>query len=390
MDLFGEDEFIADPDAEESFSAEAPEPEERVGLLPPRESNICLGHQEAERVILQAFNAGKMPHAMIFSGLEGIGKSTFAFRLVRFLLSRPVEDPNQDALFAMEAPPPAASLDLDPENPVFRRVASGGHADLLTIARAYDDKKDKQKATLDVAEIRKVAPFLRKTAAEGGWRAVIIDDADTMGRSAQNAILKILEEPPPHTVIILVTHRAGALIPTIRSRARVIDFKPLSAENMSALLAMQGHHLSGAEVTALHTLADGSIGKALELVEGSGLDVMAKILAVLEDYPRLRWSQVHAVSEDFSRTGGGEAFAAFAEIMLWMARQMTFAKARGAALPQGPMTSPVFQDILHHASLLKLVEMSDNLSELFAETDRANLEKRQAVLKAFSLLTAAA
>jgi DNA polymerase-3 subunit delta' len=387
MDLFGSDEFLEEPE-EEGDSAPLVF-EEKQALLPPRENYLCLGHDDVERDILRAFNAKKLPHALIFSGLEGIGKSTFAFRLARFLLARPIEDPNQDALFAMEPVPDPVNLDLDTEHPVFRRVASGGHADLLTIARAYDDKKDKQKATLDVAEIRKVAPFLRKTAAEGGWRVVIVDDADTMGRSAQNALLKILEEPPAQTVIILVTHRAGALIPTIRSRSRLFEFNGLSAEHMSRLLQIQGHNLGMSESMALHHLAEGSLGKALELIEGGGLDVMAKIMAVLEDYPNLRWSQLHAISEDFSRVGGGASFEAFADIMMWMVRQMTVAKARHSALPSGPMTSPVFQDMLHQTSLMRLVAMNDNLTELFEVTARANLEKRQAVLKAFTILMAA-
>jgi hypothetical protein len=139
--------------------------------------------------------------------------------------------------------PAATNLDVNPNDPVARRLASGGHADFFSTEKKFDEDKGVYKDTLEVAEIRKIAPFLRMTSSEGGWRIVIADDADSMTRSAQNGILKILEEPPRNSLLILVAHRAGALIPTIRSRARFINFLPFDSTALKELIGKANPNL---------------------------------------------------------------------------------------------------------------------------------------------------
>ena len=394
MDLFGEEpkveakEESADKAADPFFDADfngSPEYEHH-GLKPPRQNAFCFGHDGVEGEILKLYNNKRMPHGLIFSGPMGIGKSTFAFRLARFLLSRTEVDPNQDALFGGDDlhTGRADTLLVEPENTVFSRVSSGGHSDLLTVGRLMDDKKGSIKASVEVAEVRKVAPFLRKTAAEADWRVVIIDDADTMNINAQNALLKILEEPPENTVLILVTHRIGALIPTIRSRTQVLHFKPLSPEHLRQLLVLQGHALSEQEFAALYTLCDGSIGQALDLIENGGLDVMSKIVMMFENYPRWKWSEIHLLAEDMARAGANNSYDMFEKVMQWMADNLTRAKARNAELPGGPLSMDVFEDIKNKLSLEELVKICENLKQHFESVRRSNLEKRQAVLQAFS------
>ena len=110
---------------------------------------------------------------------------------------------------------------------VFRRVASGGHADLLVVERAYDPRRRRLRSEIVVEETREIAAFLRRTPAEGGWRVVIVDGADEMNRSASNALLKVLEEPPRRALLLLVAHSPGRLLPTIRSRCRRFPVPPL-------------------------------------------------------------------------------------------------------------------------------------------------------------------
>jgi DNA polymerase-3 subunit delta' len=396
MNLFGEDDEdeiavdAAELDGGNGDVDTAGEP--RSGILPPSESHFFIGHSEIERTILKLYNSGKMPHAIILSGAEGIGKFTFAYRFARFLLAQKLDDPMQDALFAPEPDDLSAvlaeTLDISPDHPIFRRVASGGHSDLIVAERKFDEDKNQYKPSVEVDEIRKIAPFLRMTAAEGGWRVAIINDADTMTRAAQNSILKILEEPPQNTVLILVTHRLGALIPTIRSRARVVSFPALDIESFSALLMRQGYHLGAAEVQALYTLSEASIGRAFDLIENGGLDMMGKVIALFEDYPDWKWSSIHVIAEDLARAGNAVHYKMFENVMEWIARQIMVAKARQGALPAGPLSSkPLFAEMLAKTSLENLVKICENLQTHFTNVQRGNLEKRQAVLRAFSLFS---
>jgi DNA polymerase-3 subunit delta' len=170
------DDFQDMDEVEQGFASSYESDEalgEPEGLVEPRHSNFFVGHESAQERLLSLINSGAMPHAMIFSGTQGIGKSTLAFRLARTLLKHGTPDSNQDSLFGDAAPADITSLSIDADDPVFSKVAAGGHPDLLTI-EPLEGKK-----SLDVNTARKVAPFLRMTSADGGWRVVIVDDADT-------------------------------------------------------------------------------------------------------------------------------------------------------------------------------------------------------------------
>lgn len=393
MDLFGEDESkeqkedtiigVADPQAPD-FSQALQEDTET--LRPPRENLLCLGHETCEQHILDLYNNKRMPHGLVLSGPEGIGKSTFAFRLARFLLSRREADPGQESLFGGgEENVQAQTMTLGENHAhIIARVASAGHSDLLTIERLMDERKGTQKDGVEVSEVRRVAPFLRKTAAEADWRVVIIDDADTMNINAQNALLKILEEPPERVVLILITHRIGALIPTIRSRTQAFHFAPLDKVVMKELLAKQGHAPNNDEFEALYELSEGSIGRALSLLDDGGLDVMSKILMMFEQYPQWKPAQIHTLSEDIARGTQAQSYKVFESILLWVAAALVKSKARHVALPAGPLSKEVFEALKNKMSLEELVKICDNLTEHFETVRRANLDKRQSVLQAFS------
>ena len=214
-DFVDEDSFFE----EEGANASAP----TSSLAPPRENGEVLGHDIIEQSLLSLYNNDKLPHALIFAGPMGVGKTTMAFRVARFLLKHGSADSNQDSLFG-DAPAPPTNMHVPADDPVSHKVASGGHPDLRTIERPMDERKGTRKNSVDVETARTIAPFLRMSASEGGWRIVIVDEADTMNYFAQNAILKILEEPPPKALLILICNRLGAMIPTIRSRCRTFNF----------------------------------------------------------------------------------------------------------------------------------------------------------------------
>lgn len=348
---------------------------EPEGLSYPRETSLLIGHEDVEKKILSLLNSGNIPHAVIFSGISGIGKSTFAFRLARYLLKNGAGDSTTDSLFG-DAPPPATSLNISSDDPVFRQVASGGHPDLLTIERPMDERKGTMKNNLDVETARKVNPFLRKTASDGGWRVVIVDDADTMNRNAQNALLKILEEPPKNAMLILVCHRLGNMIPTIRSRCRVVQFDPLSTENLALLMQKEiGDSLPQKEQEILSFLSEGSIGTAKTIMETGGIETALNILDILKRVP-IDMVEVHALSNSI---GKDDIFKNIELFFLKMIEAIIFSKAQNKVLPV-PLLSMNFEGDLD--CWLNKYEVT---KEHFAQAWRGNLDKKLATLNAFFL-----
>lgn len=362
------------------------------GLDEPRYSSICLGFESQEQQILDLYDSGQMPHALILSGPQGIGKATFAYRVARFLLKNGIKnnDSDQGGLFGEALPSEAlTSLDVLKDEPTFSQVAAGGHSDFLTIERQIDPKKGTRKANLDVDTARKVAPFLRMTASNAGWRVVIIDDTDTMNRNAQNALLKILEEPPKNTLLILITHRLGAMIPTIRSRCRTINCHPLSEENMRTLLTkVAGSALSSDEEAMVLSMSNGQIGKAIDLFEQGGLEVLTDLISVCSNWPQFPWVNIHQMADNIGRAGQDNAYKAFEQSFLWLAQTMTFAKAKNKIALDKPLNSGVFASMMAHYSLEQWLNICENLEKHFDQSRFANLDKRQSVLRAFAHLSA--
>ncbi len=377
MDLFGSDVI------EEDFDDDIAEDEEAAPLenpfVHPRAMTFALGHGEIEKQLLELYNGGRMPHALVFTGSQGIGKATMAYRFARFLLKSGIKDDSQVSMFGDA--PAATSLDVATDDPVFRRLASGGHADFFSTEKKFDETKNQFKNALDVEEVRKIAPFLRMTSSEGGWRIVIVDDADSMTRNAQNALLKILEEPPPNAVLILVAHNAGGLIPTIRSRAHYIHFRPLTDNVMKDLLGKATPNLSTKDTTALINLAEGSFGKSLQYMENKAPETLAALMQILEQ-GRAPWVDIHKMADTLSGPGSDPAFHAFRELLEWIIRQAARSRARGTAPPAG------LHDFLKNSSLEDLLKICENLENHFGRSEGANLDRRQTVLGAFSLIAA--
>lgn len=381
MDLFGEEEVL-ESDDEDIIDHNADLDIEVFSH--PRSMTHLAGHEDIESELLSLFNSGRMPHGIILSGIKGIGKATLAYKLTRFLLKHGADDPNQDGLFG-EADDKPTSLEISKDDPVFFKVASGGHPDLLTLERQYDATKNKTAESLAVSELRKVEPFLRMTSSNGGWRVVIIDDADTMNRNAQNALLKILEEPPKNTLLILVAHRLGALIPTIRSRTRLISIKPLEGETINELLKRKGYELDSNQTEIISSLSDGSFGKTCKIVEEGGLENLMTIVSLIGNSDG---TAIHALSEQLSRAGQEQAYKAFTENFLWIYKTLCFAKARGQSLSPASLNEEPLSTILKKSSLQQLLSFCENLSNHFEMTQRNNLDKRQAVLGAFHIVAA--
>ena len=151
--------------------------------LHPRHTADLIGHEIAERELAAAFASDKLPHAWMICGPRGIGKAPLAYRFARYVL-------------AARAAPAGAGLAVAPDHPVFRRVAAQSHADLSTIERSWDDRRNRMREEIVIGDVRRLSQFFSRKPAEGAWRVAVVDVADDMNRNAANALLKTLEEPP--------------------------------------------------------------------------------------------------------------------------------------------------------------------------------------------------
>jgi DNA polymerase III subunit delta' len=355
-----------------------------VAVPAPRENASLIGHEAAEAVLLRAFTSGRLPHGLLITGPHGIGKATLAFRFARFLLSQAAEQ-GGGALFAPSSP---TSLALPPEHPVFRRVASSGHADLLTVERGVDPKRKRERTEIVVEDTRAIAAFLRLTPAEGGWRIVIVDTADEMNRSAANAVLKILEEPPDRAILILVSDNPGRLLPTIRSRCRRLALRPLSDALVTDLVGRYRPDIPLPDRAALVELAEGSIGHACELAEQGGVTLHRRLLELLGALPQLDGAALHAFADTVARWGNDDAFRVLSELMpATLARAIARAARSGAA---GEGGEAALAKLLARRGLDRWVEVWEKIAHLFADADTVNLDRKQVVLNAFFALEEAA
>jgi DNA polymerase-3 subunit delta' len=224
-------------------------------MLTPCENLTLFGHQDARASFLNSFHSPRFPHAWIISGPFGVGKSTFAFHMARYILSGRTDG---NTIFSGT-------------DPLHRRMVAQSHGDLWTLAS--EEGKE-----IGVEAIRDLNSALNQTPAEGGWRIVIIDGADRMNRNAANALLKRLEEPPVKTVFFLTTTLPGRLLPTIRSRCQLISLEPFKTDEV----VKQVLQSQGLVIPDMLTVSEGSPGRLMSLMEGEGGQLYMDLQAVLK------------------------------------------------------------------------------------------------------------
>lgn len=345
----------------------------------PRDNHTLIGHDGAERAFLDAWNSGRLAHAWLLSGPKGIGKATLAYRIARFVLAGGGEG---GGLFGG----PPDTLVLPSDHPVVRRISAGGHADLKVVQRGYtDDKKTKLKTEIVIDDVRGIGAFMSLTAAEGGWRVVIIDSADEMNRNAANAVLKVLEEPPRNALMLLVSHSPGRLLPTIRSRCRRLPLNPLSESDIAGLLTGFRPDMTADDITALARLGEGSIGKAQSLAAEGGLDLYRDVITLLSALPRLDVPALHAFSDRVARPDAEAAWRTVSELLgWWLARLIRAGGRQGRGMSEVvPGEAAVMNRLLASADLERWLEVWEKVTSLFARTDAVNLDRKQAMLTAF-------
>lgn len=349
----------------------------------PRANPDLLGHQTAEAELERLYRSGRLPHAILFAGPRGIGKATLAFRFARFVLAQSGQG-GQGGSGILGAGEGETGLAVDPDSGVFRRIAAGGHADLLTIERAWDPRRKRLRGEIVVENTREIAGFFRLTAAEEGWRIVILDGAEEMNRNAANAVLKILEEPPERGLLLLVSHNPGQLLPTIRSRCRRMMLAPLPLPLTARLLRQYRPGLDEGEADALASLSLGSIGRALELADAGGLDLYRSLLELLALAPAIDLARLHALTDRLARGDAEDAYRATEELLSQFLARLATAAARGSWAAQAVAgESAAMQRLASRAGPSLWADVRGEIDRGFIAARELNLDRKQAMLGAF-------
>jgi len=338
--------------------------ESQISVPHPRETTDLFGHHEAEAALLNGYRSGRIPHAWLIGGAQGIGKATLAYRMARFVLAHP------DPLSATVQR--ADSLNVDPSDPAARRIAAGAHGGLLVLQRTANDK-GVMRTVITVDETRETIGFFGSTAAAEGWRVCIVDTVDELNPNAANALLKTLEEPPRQSLFLLISHAPGRVLPTILSRCRRLPLRPLGTADMIKAVS-RATGLAGTDSALLEAAetAEGSVARALTLLGGDAVKLHNKTAAMLAALPRVDPRELHALGDAL---GGSDkvALATFVDsIDRWLGTRMRTGDPN-ADLPR----------------LARLAEVWEKINRAARDTAEYNLERKPLVFSVFGMLAEA-
>ena len=331
-------------------------------VLPPRATTVLFGHAEAENALLAAYRDRRLAHAWLIAGHPGIGKATLAYRMARFVLAHP--DPGAPQVRA------ATSLHVDAEHPAARRIAAQAHGDLLLLERTINEKTGKLRQKIQVDDVRRSITFFGSTPAEGGWRVAIVDPVDDLNEEGANALLKILEEPPQRALLLLVSHSAGRVLPTIRSRCRVLSLRPLSTHDViAAAAAATGLEREDPVLPAAAAVAEGSVQRALALLDRDALELRNRLLALLDRLPALDLRALHGLGDRLYGTDPAPLAAFVDTVNGWLASRLE-STAEGATLD-------------------RIAAVWEKLNQAARDVETFNLERKPLVFNVFGWLAEA-
>jgi len=335
-----------------------PESDAYEGAPHPRHATRLIGHAGAEMEMLEAYREGRLAPAWLICGLEGIGKATLAWRFARFVLGNP--DP------AAPSVREARDLSTPPNNPAARQLVALSHPDFALLRRTWNSDSDKFRQDIRVEDIRAGLHRFHLSAAFGGWRIVILDSADDLNRTGANALLKMIEEPPPRALILVVSHRPGLLPATIRSRCRRLRLDPLPPQDIAAVVKGLGpwSERGDAAIAAAAARADGSVREALRRLDPEGEGLRALIEKTLASLPNGDSRSISKLAEAVGGRDAGDAFNTLNVALYdWLA-----ARCREPSSP---------------TRLEAIADLWDRIREATRETETLNLDRKFHVLALF-------
>ena len=334
--------------------------------IEPRNNTYLLGHEEEEQIFLNAWKNNSLHNSWLLCGIEGIGKATLAYKFARFLLG--ADETQKDRY---------TTLDISASSQAYKLVSNNSHPDLKIIERDYTETdrrkvvkaiKDgeklsdeelrslKKSAIIKVDDVRTINEFLSKRSSNDGWRVVIVDSIDDLNNAGANAILKVLEEPPHKTILMLISHNPNRLLPTIKSRCAKLNLKPLSEAHVASLLRRYRPELSEKNIKGLSELCSGSIGKAILYADNSALNSYDDLCKII--YAKNKFKLVDLLAFCDAAVADENSYGLVQELVLKF----------------------VAENVRSCENVENLADMWDKAIKIFDETARLNLDKKQALI----------
>ena len=263
---------------------------------------MIVGQDRAIDQFATAWASRKLHHAWLLAGPKGVGKASFAKAAARRVLAEAAGPPFDLPL-----------IDTSDDHPIVKLVEAGSHPEMRWLERLVNERTSNLARNISVDQIRELGEFMSMTAALSPWRVAVIDTVDELETSGANALLKILEEPPANTLFFLVSHAAGRLIPTIRSRCRRLDFQKLDDDAMTSILEVRAPDVPASERQRIAGMSFGSAGRALAFAELDLAKLEDAALAILRqgDPTNARRS---SLASDLGKKGAADRYAAFLEL----------------------------------------------------------------------------
>jgi DNA polymerase-3 subunit delta' len=337
---------------------EAAEPDRFEGTPHPREQFAFFGQGDGEAAFLDGLRSGRLHHAWLIGGPQGVGKATLAYRVARTVL-----DPDRSR------DPGLHSLDVPPGSTVARQVAALSHPNLAVLRRAPATDKKAASATIPVEAVRRALGVFASTAADGGFRVCIVDSAEDLTVASANALLKVIEEPPPRSLFVIVSHAPQRVLPTIRSRCRRLLLRPLDEDAVRSAVASLGPQWAGTPADVFDqalAFGEGSVRRTLEHMDPEKVAYIGRMNDMLDRLPRAEPKDVLALAESLARKDAEETYELTLDtVHRWVSRRLHADAGLGAS------------------RLAPLVEVCDKIARTAREIDVFNLDRRPFILTLF-------
>ncbi|MEN3930857.1 DNA polymerase III subunit delta' [Microvirga sp. W0021] len=338
------------------------EPDQFPGAPHPRNQYDFIGHESGEAAFIESFQVGRLHHAWLIGGMQGIGKATLAYRVARYLLA-----------YGATPPQTGQGLYVPPTHIVSRQIEAFSQPNLTVLRRSYSAERKTIPSIISVDAARKAMSLFETTSADGGYRVCIVDSADDLNNSSANALLKLIEEPPPLSIFLIVSHSPQRLLPTIRSRCRKLTLSPLSAGQIKQVISGIGEPFASAPSTLMDqaiAYSEGSVRKTLEMLDEKKAALIKHVQSVLHELPHVDDKRVTMLAESLAHKDAVNDFDLAMECVdHWISAKL-HSESSG-----------------NISSLAQLVEVCEKLHKMVRETDVYNLDRRPLVLWLFDELS---
>ncbi len=332
------------------MSVERREADQIEGVPTPEFSRL-VGHEGAFQSLMSALERGRLPSAILLHGPRGVGKATFAFELARTVLARTSDET---------------------EARVSAQIAALSHPNLFVLRRAADPaNSERYFSAIRVDDVRAMRDSLHQTRGRAGYRVAIIDSVDDCNVNSANALLKTLEEPPAETMFIVISHRPGGMLATIRSRCQSFGLRPIADAEVEGVISGIRTDIAPDELSRAVGFAQGRPRRgfeALMLEEGDVLDALQTWFQAPASHP----TRAHLkIADGLAAAKGAELAFAQDVIRDWLAAEAETAAREGVSA---------------RFRLASANTLWEKANALVADADIYNLDRRQTLVAVFDLI----